>query len=229
MLTSLAFAFAASQAQAATVFDPAHDFNASQNPTGVWSYGWQATLGAEFHLFTHTGNSGGVDGWDGQSLSNVYHNPTDVMQHPAGTIDIEPGELGMHPGYDGTLAVVRFTAPGSGDYKLNAGFYGISALNKQTSTDVHVLKNGAALFDGLVEGHWANEHVRVGMNAPVTLHLNAGDHLDFAVGFGRDQTYWADSTRLDAQITAVPEAESWAMLAAGLGLLGFAARRKARA
>ena len=214
-----------STAYAAPSWNAANDFNASTNPSGAWSYGWTSTLGGAFTAFSINGAGYGVDQWWGANGSVVFHNPTSGALSPWGTIYAEPGALAAHPGSQGELAVVRWTAQSSGSYTVNAGFYGISQSGQTTTTDVHVLKNGVSSFDGLVEGHWANEKVRVGPSV-LNFSLNAGDNVDFVVGYGSNGNYYCDSTRLDATITAVPEPETYAMLLAGLGLVGAIARRR---
>ena len=209
---------------AAQTWDAAADFNVAQ--TGAWSYGWSATLGGAFTQVTAPTFEYGMQWLQGQGATYVYNNPTSSALNPAGTIYAAPGVLAEHPGSGGQYAVVRWTAQQSGTYSVNAGFYGISAQGQATSTDVHVLKNGASQFDGLVEGHWANENVRVGTSAPLTFALQAGDKVDFVVGYGSNGNYLYDSTRLTATIAAVPEPETYAMLLAGLGLMGGIARRR---
>jgi hypothetical protein len=215
-----------STAYAAPSWNAANDFNASANPTGAWSYGWTSTLGGAFAAFGDNPNFYGVNWWaGGGSGALVFHNPTSYALELSGTVYAEPGVLVAHPGSQGELAVVRWTAQSSGSYTVNAGFYGISKSGETTTTDVHVLKNGVSSFDGLVEGHWAIENVRVGPTV-LNFSLNAGDHVDFVVGYGSNATYYYDSTRLDATITAVPEPETYALLLAGLGLVGAIARRR---
>ena len=215
-----------STAYAAPSWNAANDFNASTNPSGAWSYGWTSTLGGAFTAFSINGAGYGVDLWQKSGWPAVFHNPTSsALDTWSGTAHLEPGVLVAHPGSQGELAVVRWTAQSSGSYAVNAGFYGISQSGQVTTTDVHVLKNGVSSFDGLVEGHWAYENVRVGPTV-LNFSLNAGDHVDFVVGYGSNNDYHFDSTRLDATITAVPEPETYAMLLAGLGLVGVIARRR---
>lgn len=59
----------------------------------------------------------------------------------------------------------------------------------------------------------------------VTLALVDGDGGVAATYAGYNNNTYAGPT-LSIQVTAVPEADSWAMLVAGLGLLSFAVRRK---
>ncbi len=58
---------------------------------------------------------------------------------------------------------------------------------------------------------------------------NLGPSFSGTLTFGFDSTYFAnmnDFSQSSLQISAVPEPETYAMLLAGLGLLGFTARRR---
>lgn len=89
-----------------------------------------------------------------------------------------------------------------------------------TSTDVHILLNGSSLFSSSLNGFGASSTKSFSNGS---LSLNAGDILDFAVGFGNNGNYFFDSTGIDVTIssqnspnpTAVPETSS------GLGILAL--------
>jgi hypothetical protein len=223
----------------ATTWDAAASFN---NPglatSSAWQYGVYAgnQLNGAFQAFDLNSPSYSINGGykyfspsgTGQTIGQ---NITGSVLYPSGTIYAAPGTLNVHPSSVGGYAVVRWTAEQAGAYDVAGGFYGISMAGARTSTDVHILKNGASLFDGLVEGHWANENFRVGPAGALHLQLSVGDTLDFAVGYGSNHSWGWDSTRVDAVITGnlaapIPEPETYAMLLAGLGVLGFVGRRR---
>jgi MYXO-CTERM domain-containing protein len=58
------------------------------------------------------------------------------------------------------------------------------------------------------------------------VHVSPGDRINFVVG--PQGSYYFDSTQLDATIVAtpVPEAGTWAMWLAGLGVMGALQRRR---
>jgi hypothetical protein len=87
-------------------------------------------------------------------------------------------ELQLHPGIDGEDAVFRWTAPSSGAFFITGKFEGLDS----TTTDVHILLNGGTLLSGSIGSN--------GAAVPFTLTtgVNAGDHLDFVVGFGPTTT-----------------------------------------
>lgn len=217
-LLAVALGFLGSSVEpAAQVFVVGTDFSATSNPSGAWAYGWSETLNGAFVLDTaviHSFFNGfvesavGVDAWvptgSGDTSPptahpHVSHNgTTSDIAYNTSEIVWRPGDVEMHPGEGGQYAVVRWTAPWSGPFDLRVSFEGMNAIG--TTTDVHVSLNGAELSSGAINGYQSSYvSQRTGMN------LIAGDVLDFAVGYGANQTFFYDSTRFSAQITAVPE------------------------
>lgn len=199
----------------AGVYDAAADFSSTSNPNGVWSYGWEASTGATFILDTDHLDSGTISSWRGDIAGDgnpgVYRNDTGAAVS-LGTVVFPPDTaLLFHPGPGGQNAVVRFTAPATGSYVVQAGFTGQDFVGG-TTTDVHVLDNNVSIFNGAVNGYGNFTGL-----SPDTLFLTAGDTIDFTVGYGNNGTFLYDSTRLDATITTagVPDGGST------LGLLSF--------
>src|SRR5262249_39070695 len=163
--------------------DPAADFSATNNPNGVWSYGWSATLGGTFNLNRDRATLEGIDFWQGnqggiRGEPAVDHNGTAMPLVLAGTVLFQPGQLGLHPGPHGEFSVLRWTAPEAGIITLAATFFGMDFLYL-TSTDVHVLYNGRSIFNSFVEGFGTQS--QTGFTIP-SLSVVAGDTIDFAVG-----------------------------------------------
>jgi len=105
----------------------------------------------------------------------------------------EPGALAFHPGPKGEYSVVRWTAPKAGEVAIAATFRGIDEA--PTTTDVHVLQDGRALFDG-----WINlqgQGPRADYAGKVT--LSAGGTLDFVVGWGNG-AHLCDSTGIEVRL-----------------------------
>lgn len=208
----------------AATFNLASDFSASANPAGVWSYGYSTTLGGTFNLYTANGTANGMDYWGapGAGLTpGVFHNGTSTTTTLAG-VSYAPGETGFHPGPSGEFSIFRFTAPSAGSYSLSASF----SLGDVGGTDVHVLRNGVSLFDGLVNP----SNQTASFTSQQT--LLSGNTIDFVLGVGPDGSYTSDSTKVAGTLTTgpasmVPEPSTWAMVG-GAGVLGLIAIRRRR-
>lgn len=136
-----------------------------------------------------TAGLAGLEGWRNAQRGEpcVNRNPTSRTIRGLG-ITWVPGQLSFHPGQGGEYAVVRFTAPGEETVEVLATF---ASIAERATTDVHVLHNGKALFDGFI-------HVRGGgpqARFQTRLDLRKGDTLDFACGYGNGN-YGADTTGL---------------------------------
>ena len=136
------------------------------------------------------------------------------------------GQLSLHPAENqygfanDNAAILRFTAQTDGSYDVNAQFF----AGDGGDTIAWVVKND----------DFANAVASLGStggnpNYIASLNLQAGDTLDFVVGHSSDDL-WADNTPVSIAINApVPEPETYALMLAGHGLVGFAARRQRQA
>ncbi|WP_226586850.1 PEP-CTERM sorting domain-containing protein [Microseira wollei] len=217
MTAAVIIGFAASPSLAAT-FNAAADFSTTNNPNGVWQYGWSSSLGSTFNLYPNFTNDAGFVGWRDPSIT--YFSAPTVVNNNTGspinvsTVTLEPG-LTFHPGFNGQYSIVRWTAPEDGTYSLATKFAGADFVGP-TTTDVHVLHNGISLFNDLVNGFGASS-AKLFTN---TLFVNAGDTIDFAVGYGNGNFY-SDSTSLAATISSATPPESVPEPGSALGLLVF--------
>lgn len=216
---------ARAQVSAAGQFDPAN------NPTLTgWSYGYETTLGGPFTLFTTPINVGsGIDAWQNgvDPFTGVYHNGTGSMQSYF-TMDLQPGQMALIPDAFGAFTIVRWTVPTTGLFNVASTFANVDTLVGATS-DVHVLSNGVSVFDGAIDATATGNGLGDFTSYNGTLNLNAGDTLDFVVGYGSNGAYDFDNVGLNATIATVPEASSlWLLLggAAPLALLGRNLQRR---
>jgi hypothetical protein len=211
----------------AQVWDAANDFSATTNPSDPWSYGQSPTLQGPFQLDnTPLQHSLGMDYWVCNSDLNEgcvgYNGTSSAIWDSATDVSYDPYQVFLHPGWDGTFAIVRWTAPpnaSNSPLTMHGGFAGLDAQGG--STDVYVLLNGSPLFAGFVSGFGPGS----GPNFTLGTTVSAGDTVDFVVGYGNGD--WSDdSTSLDAHITMTPEPSTLALLSIGIvGLLSFGWRR----
>jgi hypothetical protein len=212
-----------SQAAALFVFDAVN--NVHSTPFGTESYGWSTGLGTPFVVDSTASTGLGMSIWGPAAFPSVssnpgvYYNASGVSTSGAGVV-VPPGGISLHPGQAGQYAIIRVTqsplSP-SQTISLTGLFWGQNTFG--TTTDVHVLQNGAAIFNGNVNGFGTPSNVPFSL----TVTVNPGDNLDFAVGFGNGN-HNADSTGLTANWTVVPEPSGVLFL----GLTGAAALRRRR-
>jgi hypothetical protein len=201
------FSFVVVPSALGRTYDLAADFSATNNPNGPWSYGYTLTLGDQLSLYPDLlVVYGGLDVWSDGGLNSgnlpadapsAYYNPTTNAIAVGGPV-YGSGEFGLYPGPGGEYSVARFTAPVTGPYYLIGSFFGQEPYG--TTTDVHILTNDVSVFDGQVTGFGPG----AGTSFDLRVTLSAGDHLDFAVGYGTNRNFYNDSTALSAQIVASP-------------------------
>lgn len=230
LIATAILGFAASPSLAIT-FDAAADFSVTNNPNGVWQYGWSSTLGSDFNLYTSAGIDAGLNFWRYPPITYlgapaVWHNGTGSLIEN-GTVSTQAGQMAFHPGPNGQYSIVRWTAPETGNYSLATAFAGADFVGP-TTTDVHVLHNSTSLFNDFVNGFGTPS----AKSFASTLSVVAGDTIDFAVGFGNGNFYF-DSTSLAATISTatppenVPEpASTLSLLALGVFGAGSLHKRK---
>jgi hypothetical protein len=204
------------------VYSAVDDFSLSdyQNVNGVWSY----RQGVNSSVFlTNPYSDASVQTWRG-SFSTIYGNFPYVAKNVSGgplppsnqwTTDL----LVMHPSENLTPAVVRWTAPIFGAWRVAGRFQNATSA----TSDVTIYQNTTAIFASAIAASVVNS---VSFDQVVT--LSAGDYLEFAVGA---QGNWGgDGVGIAAVITsqpagAVPEPAS-GMAMALLSVLGWSARNR---
>lgn len=180
-------------------------YTTGSNPNSAWSYGWEQTLNSSLNLFTNAAGSG----WYHGNGANIWKNLGSSTAY-----GVASGDVSLHPGSSGAFAVIRWTAPTSGTITAS-GFFGSGDLG---SMSYYISVNGATT------SQWINDAKTE--NFSFSQVVNAGDKIDFIVGVGASGWGWGN-TPLSLTITqAVPEPESYALMMAGLGLIGVIARRR---
>ncbi len=198
----------------AQVYDAATDFSSVNNPTGAWSYGWDAspTLGSGFNLYNRRAQytSGAtIDVWDSSQFQRIGGGVPGVSKNQTNNNStyLRPGQLGFHPGLfnPDLVSVIRWTAPTTGQYALTSSF----VLNDSGDVSVYVFSNAQSLFSGNVTGLGATLSY-----APNSgLSLQKGDTLNFIVRARNNGG--GDTTGISARITAVPAPSALAVLLIG--------------
>lgn len=206
-----ALAASAPAALEVSCWNAAAEFNDSANPdaanpSGVWSYGWKKTLTDKFYFFRTPSNAPPyLSGWcNASGVPAIAHNDRSVTTTVPNIRPViyKPHALNLHPGSNGEYAVLRFTAPVDGSYRISGQFYAFDDNGKGTTTDVWVLANNRKTdaFSGKVDCHAGPR------SASFTSHtfiLKARDTLDFQIGYGASKNYQYDSTGLSALIEKV--------------------------
>jgi len=219
------------------IWDFANDFTPSANPNTFWSYGYRTTpASTDLTLMNWNPHLDNIDFWAlsgwvelkrffANGLPSIGKNNTPSAQ-PFWWPIVPPGKGILHPGnvpeIEDLAAVVRWRAPSSGVYEVDATFTAIDTRGVDVFT--YVVADGGLVFDDFVVGLGDTSHYR----GAVT--LSAGQVVDFVVA-NRNDTGNRDWTQLDASITPIPEPSTliiWSLL----GALGMAAgwwRRRKRA
>jgi hypothetical protein len=204
----------------AVVYNARADFSETNNPNGVWSYGWSYGLGGSMTLFPHYGPNGEpFDNWHDDS--HLQFGAPGVRSGEGFTwlgFVAGPNDVIFHPGPSGDYAIIRWTAPQAGTATLSVDFNGYNGGPK----DIYVYQNGTQLFTDYLEG-WGT----LASYANSGLSLQAQDKIDFAVG--PHGVFDGDGTAIAAFIdfTSIPEPSTLILLAVGtISLLGYAWRRR---
>lgn len=222
---ALALVYAVNAGAAPLTWNAAEDFSVSRTG-GPWSYGTTGTsLNGAFNAFSQAASIGGYDYWSGSSYAQI--GKAGPFGFASGTMSVPAGSLNASPGSSGEYAILRFTAQTAGAYSIDATFWGDDFAGP-TTTDVHVRSNGSDLFAGDIASFGQSN----GLSWSGPIMLAAGQTLDFAVGYGANRTYNYDNTGLGVTISkvdaSVPEPNTMATIALGIGLLAFLGRRRGR-
>lgn len=179
------------------IHDPAREFANPPPPGSPWSFGWTEDLSSPLSAFDTFGEfKPGVDvhGAAGSPYLGIYFNRTESDVRD-GTGLFEVDEINLHPSSAGRYAVVRWTAPVTGEFMLEGYFAG---RQKTTTTDAQVIHNGRTEL-------WSDLILSLNAVSPFRLvvAVRAGETLDFQVGCGTNADWANDGTGLSVQIHPV--------------------------
>jgi len=178
-----------------------------------WIYGSTPILGGSFTLFqpanaladyyTMPAYRYSQAAFPGMYPMLAFNTTTNLLSFNSGQFQVAGETVNIIPGASGTYAVARFFAPWSGLHHISGKFLGLEAAFSDvpaTRTDVHLLHNSTnSLFNEVVIGQFTEK------SFGVIVQLNAGDTVDFAVGYGSGfRGNLGDSTGLTATIVLMP-------------------------
>lgn len=197
------------------------------NVNGVWSYGWSSSLlNGSFNVFTTQRNTGTLKRWDSGSTTALIAKAIGGGYNVSSTRAAN-GTVMLHPGSGGQFGVLRFVAPENGRYEIDTQFW---ASDTGPTSDAHIVSGGIDYYSALVTN--ADPIGASDLGWKGILQLDAGQFVDFAVGYGSNKTWFSDSTGISAIITKLdpvpqlPEPSSLLLMASGLGLATVLRRRK---
>ena len=180
----------------------AGQFHATQNPFEVWTYGYKAAADCNGALIpfsnktTQTFGSNINDWWmkgtttGSQDLPMVGQSKGVTSVSP---VKFSPNGITMHPGPSGECAVVRFTAPIKGAYRLTGRFWAQNITAGGTnSRPMVVVKNN--ISTPIAAGNVTAPAGTTNLPFNGSVALAAGDTIDFMVG--SNGSFLNDSTGL---------------------------------
>jgi hypothetical protein len=206
-------------AATAQTFDLSADFSLKKNPKGVWRYGYSAAQSltpADFRLDRSSDGARPIGFWHPELNQGpgpgyypyVAFNRSNQTEYGSSNgWAARPGEVAMEASNIGQFSIVRFVAPKSGLYQINARFAGIHF--GLSTTDVHVMHNDVSLFDADIEGYGGDpafdpvQGAQPNAEYEGTVELRALDVVDFAVGYGTNGTHFSHTTGLFAVVRVV--------------------------
>ena len=185
-------------------YDAVRDFSIQSNPNGVWSYGYLTSWGAPLTLYAWGGSCDAFPNMSWWAMPGcpgplIGHNDSDKKLCYL-TWCVPVTYLLLHPGPNGELSVLRWTAPSSGKFLMETKFVGLDYAGP-TSTYAYVLLNSkrSLLKAPITSYQWPLSF------DPKALWLSAGDTLDFIVDWGKDGNMGYDSTGAEVKISKLAE------------------------
>ena len=220
-----------SGASAFESWNAADEFDLDFNPAALYPWSYGGGTGTQFQLAEIKYSAYGLAGWNRYSVGYLY---PDIRKNVSGgtlTID-DVGQDGLVPKDAVTFApnfaspetgTIRWTAPFTGQFRVDCDFTGVyeytgTSYPHGTNVDVFVFVQGVQEFSDNILNHGTTGFQK-------TYSLAEGSTVDFAVGYGPNETGDWDRVILDATITEVPEPATLSLLALG----GLAVLRRRRA
>ncbi len=204
----------AASAQAVT-YDAFTSFDATTSTSGGFTYG--SYSGGVFTAYTPGGSCllASTTCLTSGNYLGAYKT-SDGLAHDSGTVNVPSDALFLHPGANGEISFVLFTAPTSGIYNL-----AISLFDADDDTR-HSVRVFAYLIGQLVDSGLVVNLDPISGAGPV--YLTAGDVIGYGVEY--NTSYFYDSTGINFTLSTVPEPATWALMIGGFAMTGAAMRRR---
>ena len=171
------------------------DFSTVFNPSHGWAYGSSPSNDTTLFTLDMAADdlTEGVDQYVSPvQYMSIWHNRTS-SEIDFATIMFAPGQVVLHPGPSGEHSMVRWTAPTTGPYDVNAAFTGVDSFG--TTSDVSVFLGTNLLYSSTVDPSTSNNPTYSSV-----VSLLAGEDLFFTVGNGLNGNYYNDATQLSVTI-----------------------------
>ena len=208
----LVIGIAAMGSSFAQTWDASKDFSGSQNPNGVWTYGYKLNLYGELSLYDNpihprvdftSWEATTSSGWAGAVRKNASSEGVDQWGW------FEAGGLAFQPGLSNEISTIRWASPFDGYVSVDTKFTGQDPSG--TTTDVHIFHNGMEIYSQNINGfigtlakNFADGTGDSRLQAyKVTFAVASGDIIDFCAGYGSNGNTGYDITGISAVITAV--------------------------
>jgi choice-of-anchor C domain-containing protein len=218
---SLLFAFAGAPASAANLIQNG-SFEAGWNGVGYQTYGTSYIPAANGHLAYWTIDSGNVDiintYWDGSDADNLKNDAS---------VDLNGTVAGKISQAFGTMVGAKYSVSFdiAGNHGANPTLKEMDVVVTGTSQPNAVVTNHYSFDDagrGATNMGWVGKSFEFVANDTLT-------RLSFASTIFNTNQGGMALDNVQVHLLAIPEPETWALLLAGLGLLGLSARRRNRA
>jgi hypothetical protein len=191
-------------------FNPDNNITSATNASEVWTYGYTDAADCSgpvipFANKAQNANSAGrpVSFWSRGPNATTNTNDLPMVGQSEGAtqaapLRYAPQGITMHPGSKGECAVVRFTAPQEGKYRMMGRFWAQNITAGGSNVSASVTKNGVIIDPAMTitapSGPSNNPFAWTGA-------LAAGDTIDFRVG--ANGSFLNDSTGLHGYLERI--------------------------